>query len=93
MAERLARPLQKRLFLVRQPQCVGADHAHAVGVHVTQALTEALQAGERASRHVLVDAAVLGNSCGQAHHLAQAVDDDQLTVRVARDHHVEAVGA
>ncbi len=93
MAERLARPLEERLLLVRQPQRVGADHAHAVGVHVTQALAEALQAGERAGGHVLVDAAVLGDACGQAHHLAQAVDDDQLAVRVARDHHVEAVGA
>ena len=68
-------------------------HAHAVGVHVAQALAEALEAGERARRHVLVDAAVLGHAGGQAHHLAQAVDDDQLAVRVARDHHVETVGA
>ena len=30
---------------------------------------------------------------GQAHGLAQAVDDAQLAERVARDHHVEAVGA
>ena len=30
---------------------------------------------------------------GQAHHLAQAVDDDELAVRVTRDHHVETVGA
>ena len=93
MAERLAGALEERLLLVRQPQRVGAHHAHAVGVHVAQALAEALQAGERTCRHVLVDAAVLGDAGGQAHHLAQAVDDDQLAVRVARDHHVEAVGA
>ena len=84
---------RKCLLAVRQAQRVGADHAHAVGVHVAQALAEALQAAERARRHVLVDAAVLGDAGGQAHHLAQAVDDDQLAVRVARDHHVEAVGA
>ena len=73
-------------------QRVGAHHAHAVGVHVAQALAEALQAGERARRDLLVDAAVLGDAGGQAHHLAQPVDDDELAVRVARDHHVEAVG-
>ncbi len=62
-------------------------------MHVAQALAEALEAAERARRHLLVDAAVLGDAGGQAHHLAQPVDDDQLAVRVARDHHVETVGA
>ena len=93
VAERLAGALEEGLLAVREPQRIGADAAHAVGVHVAQALAEALEAGERARRHVLVDAAVLGDAGGQAHHLAQAIDDDQLAVRVARDHHVEAVGA
>ena len=93
VAERLARALEEGLLAVRLAQRVGADHAHAVGVHVAQALAEALEAGERARGHVLVEAAVLVHAGGQAHHLAQAVDDDQLAVRVARDHHVEAVGA
>src|SRR2546430_9136743 len=43
--------------------------------------------------HVLVDAAVLGHAGSEAHHLAQAIDDDELAVRMARDHHVEAVAA
>jgi hypothetical protein len=30
---------------------------------------------------------------GQAHHLAQAVDDAQLPQHVTRNHEVEAVGA
>ena len=91
MPERLARPLEERLLAVRQAQRVGAHHAHAVGVHVAQPLAKTLQAGERAGRHILVDAAVLGHAGGEAHHLAQAIDDDQLAVRVARDHHVETV--
>ena len=74
-------------------QRVGADHAHAVGVHVAQALAEALQAGEGARRHVLVDAAILVHPGGEPHHLAQAVDDDELAVRVTRDDHVKTVGA
>ena len=75
------------------PQRIGADDAHAVGVHVAQPLAEALQAGERARRHVLVDAAVLLDACAQAHHFAQAIHDDDLAVDVARHDHVEAVGA
>ncbi len=91
MPERLTRTFEERLLAVRQAQRVGAHHAHAVGMHVTQPLAETLQAGERAGRYVLVDAAVLGHAGGEAHHLAQAIDDDQLAVRVARDHHVETV--
>jgi hypothetical protein len=90
--ERLAGALEEGLLAMRQAQGVGTDAAHAVGVHVAQALAEALQAGERPRRHVLVDAAVLGDAGRQAHHLAQAIDDDQLAVRIARDHHVETVG-
>ena len=29
----------------------------------------------------------------EPHHLAQAIEDDELAVRVTRDHHVETVGA
>ncbi len=93
VSEGLAGALEEGLLAVREPQRIGANAAHAVGVHVAQALAEALEAPERARRHVLVDAAVLGHARGQAHHLAQPVDDDQLAVRVARDHHVETVGA
>ena len=88
-----ARALEEGLLAVRDAQRVGAHHAHAAGAHVTQALAEALKAGERPRRHVLVDAAVFGHAGRKSHHLAQPVDDDQLAVRVARDHHVEAVGA
>ena len=88
--ERLAGALQEGLLAARDAQRIGADHAHAARVHVAQALAEALQAGEGARRHVLVDAAILVDPGGQAHHFAQAIDDDQLAVRVARDHHVES---
>jgi len=53
MPESLARTLEERLLAVRQAQRVGAHHAHAVGLHVTQALAETLQAGERAGRYLL----------------------------------------
>ena len=40
-----------------------------------------------------VEAALAVQALGQAHGFAQAVDDAQLPEHVARDHHVEAVGA
>ncbi len=60
-------------------------------MHVAQSLTESLQTGERAGRYLLVDPAVLLDAGREAHHLAQAVDDDQLAVRIARNDHVKAV--
>src|SRR6266404_2811176 len=66
MPERLARTFEERLLAVRQAQRVGAHHAYAVGLHVTQPLAETLQAGERTGRYVLVDTAVLGHAGGQA---------------------------
>ena len=88
-----ARAFEEGLLAVRHAQRIGADDAHAAGAHVAQALAEALQARECPCRHVLVDAAVLRDPGREPHHLAQTIDDDQLAVRVARDHHVEAVGA
>ena len=58
-----------------------------------QPLAEALQAGQRARRDVLVEPALLVHAAAEAHHLAQPVDDDQLAVGVAGDDQVETVGA
>ena len=91
--QRLARALEKRLLAARDAQRVGTHHAHVAGVHVAQPLAEALQAGQRARRGFLVEPAVIADARGQAHHLAQPVDDHQLAVRIARDHHVKTVGA
>ncbi len=91
MAERFARPLQEGLLAVRLAQRVGAHDAHALGLHVAQALAEALETFQRARGHGLVDAALVVESGRQAHHLAQPVEDRQLAVRVARHHHVKAV--
>ena len=91
--ERLAGALQEGLLAPCAAQGIGADHAHAVGVHVAQPLAEALQAGEGARGHVLVDAAVFLDARAQAHHFAQAIHDDDLAVDIARHDHVETVGA
>ena len=93
MPERLARAFEECLLAPRHAQRIRAHHAHTARVHVLQALAESLQAGERTRRHFLVDAAVLLDTGGKANHLAQAIDDDELAVRIARDDHVKTVGA
>ena len=93
MTERGARALEEPALALRAPQRVGAHHAHAVGVHGAQALTESLEAAQRALRGGVVEPAAVAEARGEAHHLAQPVEDDQLAVRVARDDHVKAVGA
>src|SRR5690606_20756188 len=60
---------------------------------VAQALAEAEQALERALAHLGMQPALRVEALGQAHHLAQAVDDAELAEDVARNDHVEAVGA
>src|SRR6185312_11887199 len=93
VTERVAGALEEGLLAMGAAQCVRSHDAHAVRAHIAQSLPETLQAGERTGCHILVDAAVLLDARGQAHHLAQAVDDDELAVRVARHDHVEAIGA
>ena len=93
MAERGARALQEPALALRAPQRIRADHAHAVGMHGAQPLSEALEAAQGAVGSRLVEAAAVAQAGGQAHHLAQPVQYDELAVRVARDDHVKAVGA
>ncbi len=56
-------------------------------------LPEALQALQRALRDVLVEPPLIVQACGETHHFAQAIEDDELAVRIARHDHVEAVGS
>jgi len=75
----------------RNAQRIGTHDAHIVCTHVAQALAKSLEAGQGARCHVLVEPAVLPNPGGQPYHLAQPIDDHELPMRVARNHHVEAV--
>src|SRR5882757_3447733 len=72
-------------------QRVGADHADAIRVHVTQALAETLEASDGACGHLFVDASVFLNAGAEANHLAQSIDDDELAMRITRNDHVKAV--
>ena len=87
-----ARSKNQRLRLARA-QGIGADHAHAVGAHGAQALTEALETAQGAFRRGIVQPPAAVQARGQAHHLAQPVQNDELAVRMTRHDHVEAVGA
>ena len=63
------------------------------GMHRAQPLSEALEAAQGAVGGGVVEAPAVAQAGGEAHHLAQPVQYDQLAVRVARHHHVKAVGA
>jgi CelD/BcsL family acetyltransferase involved in cellulose biosynthesis len=60
-------------------------------VHIAQSLAETLQARERTRSNLLVDPAVLFDARGETNHLAQPIDDNELTVGITRHDHVEAV--
>ena len=80
---------------LRPRQCangIGGERAHALRRDVVDALAEAREAVERALLHLRREPAAFVEAFGEAHHLAQAIDDAQLAKHVARDHHVEAVG-
>ena len=93
VAERGACALQEPALALRPPQRIGAHDPHAVGMHGAQALTESLEASQGAVGGVIVQPAAVAETRGEADHLAQPVQDDELAVRVARDHHVKAIGA
>ena len=93
VTERGAGALQEPALALGAAQRIGADDAHAVGVHGAQALAESFEAAQGAVGGGIVEPAAVAQAGGQAHHLAQPVEDDQLAVRVARDHHVKTVGA
>ena len=77
---------------MRLAQRVGADDAHAVRMHVAQSAGRNAP-GTASARcvTVLVEPALIVQAVGKAHHFAQAIEDGELAVRIARDDHVEAV--
>ena len=91
-SERLAGALEKSLFAPCDTQRVGADDTDVARIDVAQSLPKTLQARQRPGCRILVESAIVADAGGQTHHLAQAVDDDQLPVRVPRHHHMKTVG-
>jgi hypothetical protein len=62
-------------------------------MHITQTLSETLQASECSSSDLFVDPTVFLNTGCQPYHLPQAINNDELTVLVPRHDHVKAVRA
>ena len=58
-----------------------------------QSLAETFQAGQCGVDSCAVEPAGLIESCGQPDHFTQAIENDELPVRIAGDDHVETVGA
>ena len=93
VAQRCFSTGQKATRALGLAQRVRAHHAHPAGLHFAQALAEALEARQRAALHYRVEATIVGEAIGEAHHFTQAVHDDELAVRVPRHDHVERIGA
>src|SRR6185437_5987609 len=93
MSERLAGALEEGLLAMGDTEGIRSNDTDAVRTHVAQPLAKTLQTRQSTRRHLLVDAAILLNSRGQAHHLTQTVDDDELAVRIPRHDQMETVGA
>lgn len=91
MPECYARAFQKRLLAARGAQRTGTDNADVAGMHVTQPLAEALKAGQRSRRYFTIQSPVIVNASSQSHRLAQAIDNDQLTVTITGDDQVKAI--
>jgi len=79
--------------ILQPAQRVGTDHAHAVRRQLAQTLTEALKAGQGARLGLARQLAVGAEAGGEAHGFTQPVQHLQLAVVLARDQHVETVGA
>ena len=93
MTERLLGGFEKGIGIARAPQGIGAHDPHLMRPHVTQPLTEAAQASERAFLARLIEMALLIEPGSEPHHLPQPVDDRRLPVVGTGDDHVEAIGS
>src|SRR5439155_3634457 len=83
---------EKTLWHAQPAHRVRGHGADAIGGQAAQALAEAGEAGERLVQTCLVEAAVGLEARGEAHAVAQAVDDARLTMLITRNDEVEAIG-
>jgi hypothetical protein len=91
VAERLRRLAQELLAIVELAERRRADGTHGLPRHEPQALAEAPETIEGALRHGVVETTVLRQALGERHPLAQAVEQMEVSMRILRHHHVEAV--
>src|SRR5690606_33270087 len=93
MPERDARAIEKSTLAARAPQRVRTDGANARRLHIRKPLTESLEAFDCSLYRGALQATLLIESGSQADHFSQAIDDDELPVRIPGNDHVKAIGA
>ena len=77
---------------MRSTQCVGADDADAISMHIPQALSETLKARNRTRRNVAIKAAIGIETRSETHVLAQAINDNELSVAVTSHDQMKTIG-
>lgn len=93
VAEGLTRPQQESPGVLGLAQGAGAHGADAARRMLAQALAEAFEAFEGALGDLFLDRFRLVEAVGQGDSIAQTIEDEQFSVNVLRDNHVEAVRA
>ena len=77
---------------MRAAQCVGADDTDAIGVHIPQALPKTLKTRERARSDLAIEPAIGIETRSEAHVLAQAINDNELSVAIASHDQMKTIG-
>ncbi len=62
-------------------------------MHGAQPLPEAFQAAQRPLGGGIVQPSAVAQPRGQANHFSKTIQNDELAVRITRDHHVKTIGA
>jgi hypothetical protein len=93
MAEDLLCRDQKLVGVPGLAQGVGTDDPHLTGIHIANSFAESTQAIQRAVDQISLQAAAAIETRGQANHLSEAIDDDELAVPETADNHVKAIRA
>ena len=93
MAERIAGAVHECAAASRLAQGVGADDPHAPGTERAEPLAEALEALERTLHRLATQPPLFVEPGCEPDRLTQAVDDDELPVRMTGHDHVKTVGA
>jgi hypothetical protein len=93
MAQGGAGTFQKPALALGAPQGIGADHPYAVSVHGAEPLPEALEAAQGAFRGGVIQPSAIAQAGGQTHHFTQAIENDELAVRMTGHDHVKTVGS
>jgi hypothetical protein len=84
---------QKGVTVAHPAKRIGANRPNIVRWDISQALAEAFQRDEGSPAYFFTQAFTVVESGGQAHGIAHAIDDGELTVGHPRHFHVKTVGA